>query len=262
MHSRSSASAQRIDWAGLVIASLCFVLIVGFYLLRSRDRAGYYAFVREDSVAETIQALCCLASSVVAALASRRLLRVRQKFLAALFALFALGTFALFGEEISWGQRLFGWQTGDYFKATNMQEETNLHNDARLKNVVHPIGIAVGIYAVMSAFLHVSFVRRGAKTLSYFTTEWPVMGFFAVFTAVYAIYEYLNPAIRPWYGFDLVLWQDLEMAETFFTAGILGWTVLKLRSVERMFGACAEPRNVGASAAKPPAAAMLPAVNG
>lgn len=32
------------------------------------------------------------------------------------------------GEEISWGQRIFGWESGDYFAENNFQNETNLHN--------------------------------------------------------------------------------------------------------------------------------------
>lgn len=33
-----------------------------------------------------------------------------------------------FGEEISWGQRIFGWQTPDTIKELNVQQETNIHN--------------------------------------------------------------------------------------------------------------------------------------
>jgi len=32
------------------------------------------------------------------------------------------------GEELSWGQTLFGWQTPESFRPLNQQSETNLHN--------------------------------------------------------------------------------------------------------------------------------------
>ncbi|MCA0921322.1 hypothetical protein [Pseudooceanicola nanhaiensis] len=32
------------------------------------------------------------------------------------------------GEEISWGQRIFGWSSGEYFVENNFQAETNFHN--------------------------------------------------------------------------------------------------------------------------------------
>lgn len=43
---------------------------------------------------------------------------------------FLLGLLFLicFGEEISWGQRLFNWATPDWLEARNIQGETNLHN--------------------------------------------------------------------------------------------------------------------------------------
>lgn len=41
-----------------------------------------------------------------------------------------LGVFFLFifGEEISWGQRVFGITPGNFFNQENLQQETNLHN--------------------------------------------------------------------------------------------------------------------------------------
>ena len=36
--------------------------------------------------------------------------------------------FVAFGEEISWGQTIFGWETPEAFREINAQGETNLHN--------------------------------------------------------------------------------------------------------------------------------------
>ena len=38
------------------------------------------------------------------------------------------------GEEISWGQHFFGWQSPDIFFELNKQKETNLHNISNLFN--------------------------------------------------------------------------------------------------------------------------------
>lgn len=42
----------------------------------------------------------------------------------------ALGIFYLLGEEASWGQHYFGWQTTGIFAQINDQNETNIHNTA------------------------------------------------------------------------------------------------------------------------------------
>lgn len=44
------------------------------------------------------------------------------------FGAFTIGCIYVAGEEISWGQHIFGWESGDFFKLYNEQSETNLHN--------------------------------------------------------------------------------------------------------------------------------------
>jgi hypothetical protein len=52
------------------------------------------------------------------------------------------------GEEMSWGQHFFQWNTPEYWKALNRQEETNLHNIIPLfgkkPRAVLEFGILVG----------------------------------------------------------------------------------------------------------------------
>jgi hypothetical protein len=59
------------------------------------------------------------------------LISLRQKrwpVVAGWFLIIGLGTIVLFGEEISWGQAVFGWQPGDEMMKINAQHETNFHN--------------------------------------------------------------------------------------------------------------------------------------
>lgn len=44
------------------------------------------------------------------------------------FLLLGLFFFVCAGEEISWGQRIFGWDTPEAWQELNAQKETNLHN--------------------------------------------------------------------------------------------------------------------------------------
>ena len=45
-----------------------------------------------------------------------------------IFIVFAIGFFFCFGEEISWGQRIFHFKTPELIREINAQNETNLHN--------------------------------------------------------------------------------------------------------------------------------------
>ena len=57
---------------------------------------------------------------------------VRNSIISSQFRLFfiilAIACFYVIMEEISWGQRIFGWEAADFFKKNNLQGETNLHN--------------------------------------------------------------------------------------------------------------------------------------
>jgi hypothetical protein len=44
------------------------------------------------------------------------------------FGLLAVLMFICFGEEISWGQRIFDWRTPEAISELNAQNETNIHN--------------------------------------------------------------------------------------------------------------------------------------
>ena len=46
----------------------------------------------------------------------------------ALLAAMAAVCFLVAMEEISWGQRIFGWESSEFFREYNVQDETNIHN--------------------------------------------------------------------------------------------------------------------------------------
>jgi hypothetical protein len=80
---------------------------------------------RENGVIEGGTALLFLVASVGSAvLAWKSRPKPRKVFCAIL----AVGFFMCMGEEISWGQHLFGWKAPESVAKVNVQAETNLHN--------------------------------------------------------------------------------------------------------------------------------------
>lgn len=76
---------------------------------------------REDGLYESLTALFFLAGAVVAFLV---FLKKKSWFL----LLLAVFLFFGMGEEISWGQRIFGFKTPEAVSKINVQHEFNLHN--------------------------------------------------------------------------------------------------------------------------------------
>ena len=107
---------------------------------------------REDAPIETAGAICFLVAAVCFFVLSCRSIRTRdsepraEPRLAVVYALLALLMFVCFGEEISWGQRMFGWETPEPIAGLNAQGETNLHN-LQPVHQWHPDGTEKGFVA-------------------------------------------------------------------------------------------------------------------
>ena len=84
-----------------------------------------YAYYKEDGILENVTVLMAFASGfILLYVASLYKFTMRGLFAFALAASVLL--FAL--EEISWGQRIFGWETTALMLEINEQQENNLHN--------------------------------------------------------------------------------------------------------------------------------------
>jgi hypothetical protein len=104
-------------------------MVIGLLVAAAHLYHPLYRFLTaEDSVLEWSQVILVLVSSGLLFLTAAILASHHERRWAVLFAIGALGAFFVAGEEISWGQRLFGIATPAEFLETNSQGETNLHN--------------------------------------------------------------------------------------------------------------------------------------
>ena len=85
-------------------------------------------YIQEDGIIEWLTVFGLLAASAVSIYRGIALAREKSIFFILTNLLLGLLLFVAAGEEISWGQRLFGVETPEYFKENNLQGETNLHN--------------------------------------------------------------------------------------------------------------------------------------
>lgn len=114
----------------LAFRSMIVLAIAGaaFVLLAPGNFAGSTIdiVVKEDGVVEYLSALLFLLSSILAVfLLFKYRMPLRHRIILACLS-FCL--FVFFGEEISWGQRIFGLETIEAFRGLNVQNENNLHN--------------------------------------------------------------------------------------------------------------------------------------
>lgn len=105
------------------------IWFIGFAKYKSADGVETFLYVvREDGWVEYLTTLFLLMGAVIFGINTAKAIKNRNSkqilFNALSMLVFIFGT----GEEISWGQRIFGIETGEYFMENNYQGETNLHN--------------------------------------------------------------------------------------------------------------------------------------
>ena len=90
--------------------------------------ASFLSLTVEDGWIENGQVVLFLLAGLLSAAISRMLRRAHRTGWAVLYGVFALALVWVAGEEISWGQRFFVFQTPGWFRIRNVQGEANLHN--------------------------------------------------------------------------------------------------------------------------------------
>lgn len=113
-------------WLWLIAAPAILPLII---LTRYLDPEFFELWIEpEGGLIEVVTPVILLVATISGILIARRHALLPAKWVAAWFALHAMGSFYFAGEDLSWGQHFFGWRTPPSIVALNDQGETNLHN--------------------------------------------------------------------------------------------------------------------------------------
>lgn len=111
------------------------------------------------------------------------------------------------GEEISWGQRIFDIQSGEYFLENNAQQETNLHNlvveGKKVNKVIFSqlLTLVMMIYLIVTPILYrkKEWVRSLMDRFAVPVVQWHHTAAFLLSTLLVVII----PAHRKWEVYEL-----------------------------------------------------------
>lgn len=148
---------------------------------------GYYRLSQEDGPVEwaTVWAFVLAAAAHLGIAGSRR-------GIATLYGL-TLAGFCVFvaGEEISWGQRLFGYRPPDYFLTHNEQQEFTLHNtveDSTRKLALQAVLLGYGL--VLPLLVRWDRLRPLAERFGVVAPPLPLAVGFVAIWGFYVIYPW------------------------------------------------------------------------
>lgn len=147
-----------------------------------------------------------LVGIVAFVMVARKYVRQRNWLAMATAILVAIVLFVMVGEELSWGQRIFGWATPDSFASINEQSETNLHNLATqvFQNTLYFGGwlLLIGL-----AFWRQSLagVLQQFKPLRFLSDWLPPIAFVLIFAPVFGFCDPLHSETGIYYGSNLFI---------------------------------------------------------
>jgi hypothetical protein len=158
----AEVDVKRLAMSLETLTAIAWGVILGVYALRVLafpfSPAGplFWSeiFRGESGILDRAEALLWIPVIVLSALTARVCWRREGTSFATLwyFSTAVLCAFLL-GEEVSWGQHIFGFESSEHMLAVNAQAETNLHN----LNLSLLLGIPAdsSLYPVLSNFNHV-----------------------------------------------------------------------------------------------------------
>jgi hypothetical protein len=122
-------------------------------------KAPFAWLTSEDGIIEWLQVVALVVGGLLFASLALELFRAGRRPAGILFVVLAAMALFVAGEEISWGQRIFGWLTPANLEAVNHQGETNIHNIRPIQRAFNLIQLVAGLYGVAVPILWASGLR-------------------------------------------------------------------------------------------------------
>jgi hypothetical protein len=151
------------------VSALLYTMVIGHIvagiLLSYLNKDLYYTFTKEDGYIEYFTAVWLLATSILSLYKAKlATLLVPKIFFYLVTSVFFFG----FGEEISWGQRIIGFETPADLEKINAQKEFNLHNihldGVNMNKIIFGQLLYTGVFiyflALPLAFSYLSWFKR------------------------------------------------------------------------------------------------------
>jgi hypothetical protein len=138
----SLRTARWLFWLPIVASLVIFGLQV--------NREMFRFLLLEDGPAEWMSAICLVFAGLIALRIAFNRFKTGHSWQALLFIAVALVMLFAGGEEASWGQRVFGWETPQELADINDQEETNLHNIGAFLDITNLAMFLIGLYGTVA----------------------------------------------------------------------------------------------------------------
>lgn len=209
------------------------IVITGFVWLKLSYKDIYSGLIQEDSSIEYLQVLLYMAAAIASFFNARYFYVKRDLALASIHCLFFLVLLFVSLEELSWGQRIIGFQGPDVIINSNKQHEFTIHNLRRVQRYLHKAYILVGFLGAFSDLIIVKIIglekRLAIKSLA---PDRMLIFYFLPTFLIYLYLQYADKVLVRSLGFQdceigrHIVFRDQEPAELLLSLGFLLWTLM------------------------------------
>jgi hypothetical protein len=217
-------------WWWLAVPMVCALGLIAAFRL---DPAWYDRYVIPEGygVLELSQFIIMLVALAIAVSLLFNPFVRRRPFVLTVTIISALSCLYIAGEEMSWGQHFFHWNTPEYWAQVNRQGETNLHNTyavfEKWPRAVLEIGVFIGglLVPLVAAFDP----RVRANRLSLFL---PPAALIPISLGVFA-FKYLDVAQQKGY-LQILVQRPSESVEFYLYLFILAYLIVFARRIHEI----------------------------
>jgi hypothetical protein len=221
-------SAEQWGMPRWAVAAALLVPVVGLgvlLVLRLTGSELIHVVADEDGLLEWAQFAFAVGIALLSFLIARLRRRSGHPWQAVLFIVIGLGFIFVAGEEISWGQRLLGFETPEDLRNVNVQGETTLHNIGDSLKLFNLALLAASLYAIVAGPIarRFGFANRRADAELLFLPPLVLMPEFA-FMAIFRIWRFGATSSSSYF-----ITRISELAEFLFYGAVFLFLLLAFR---------------------------------
>lgn len=175
-----------------VVSTITALYLVGFFVISKEVSGVRLSIYQEDSLFEYLTVASYLAAGMLFIAIVLNIIGSsipdKKRFYVSFFIILTLICIFIAGEEISWGQRLFGWETPAGIASWNNQQETNIHNYLSPLRKEQLVMVSATVLNIIIFGIWLTNWNSTDKTISFFIPH-PAMFVLLIFIGVSSGYD-------------------------------------------------------------------------
>ena len=215
---------------------IIITIILAIKIFVSPIYLPYLNFISEDGPVEYLTFIVFIITFIVSILVANSLRKLKKRLASISFFIIAFVFIFVAIEEISWGQRIFGFETSGIFSEST-QGEVSIHDLRPIEYFEDPSFIVVGF---VGGFLWILFLKSSKDNSSSFKTffvpPWYLMTFFIPVSIFYIVLNLAPPEVTTQgISWGFLFPKDQEPFELILSLGLLGFVFsnyIKLRQMK------------------------------